>query len=105
MAAGKVVAWKGMNVMKTVEVSILGQRLKVRTDEGTEYIKDLAAFVDEKLGEVKKKTRAVSTHSLAMLAALNIADELFKARERQQQVKAEMKERVDKILKLVRSGL
>ncbi|RLB52358.1 MAG: hypothetical protein DRI34_14830 [Deltaproteobacteria bacterium] len=94
-----------MNVMKTVEVSILGQRLKVRTDEGTEYIKDLAAFVDEKLGEVKKKTRAVSTHSLAMLAALNIADELFKARERQQQVKAEMKERVDKILKLVRSGL
>ena len=91
--------------MKTVEVSILGQRLKVRTDEGTEYIKDLAAFVDEKLGEVKKKTRAVSTHSLAMLAALNIADELFKARERQQQVKAEMKERVDKILKLVRSGL
>jgi len=105
LAAGKVVAWKEMNVMKTVEVSILGQRLKVRTDEGTEYIKDLAAFVDEKLGEVKKKTRAVSTHSLAMLAALNIADELFKARERQQQVKAEMKERVDKILKLVRSGL
>lgn len=91
--------------MKTVEVSILGQRLKVRTDEGADYIKSLAAFVDEKLGEVKKKTRAVSTHSLAMLAALNIADELFKAREHRQQLKAEFKERVDKILKLVRSGL
>ncbi|RME25166.1 MAG: cell division protein ZapA [Deltaproteobacteria bacterium] len=90
--------------MKNVEVSILGQRLKIKTDEQPEYVRELARFVNDKMEEVKKKTRSVSTHSVAMLAALNIADELFKERKHHSRLKAELKERMAKVLKMVRQG-
>ena len=90
--------------MKNVEVSILGQRLRVRTDEQPEYIEELARFVNEKMEEVKRKTRSVSTHSLAMLAALNIADELFKEKKHNSRLKSELKERMAKVLKMVRQA-
>ena len=90
--------------MHTFEVNILGQRYKIRSDEGKEYVHDLARFVNEKIEEVQKTTKTVATHNLAILAALNIADALFKHKEEEAQKNKEVKERVRRILRLIRSG-
>jgi cell division protein ZapA len=90
--------------MKTFEVKILGQRYKVRSDDGEEYIQQLAKYLNEQLTEVQKGTRSVATHNVAILAALNIADNLFKLREEDTRLKKEVKERVRRILKLIQSG-
>jgi len=90
--------------MRTFDVKILGQRYKVRSDEGEEYINDLARYVNEQIGEVQKTTKTVATHNLAILAAMNIADNLFKAEEREHQIKKEVRERVRRILKLIRQN-
>lgn len=91
--------------MRTYEVKILGQRYKMRSDESEEYLNNLAEFVNEQITEVQKGTKTVATHNLAILAALNIADNLFKLREQENQTKKEVRERVRRILKLVRAGL
>ena len=90
--------------MRTFDVKILGQRYKVRSDEGEEYISDLAEYVNDQIGEVQKTTKTVATHNLAILAAMNIADNLFKAKEREDQIKKEVRERVRRILKLIRQN-
>ena len=90
--------------MKTFEVKILGQRYKVRSDDGEEYIQQLAEYLNEQLSEVQKGTRSVATHNLAILAALNIADNLFKLQDEDKRLKKEVKERVRRILKLIQSG-
>ncbi len=87
--------------MRTFDVKILGQRYKVRSDEGEEYINGLAEYVNNQIGEVQKTTKTVATHNLAILAAMNIADNLFKAKEREDQIKKEVRERVRRILKLI----
>jgi cell division protein ZapA len=90
--------------MRTIDVKILGQRYKVRSDEGEEYINDLARYVNDQIGEVQKTTKTVATHNLAILAAMNIADNLFKAEQRENQIKKEVRERVRRILKLIRQN-
>src|SRR5262249_2034341 len=61
----------------------------------------LAAFVNEKIAEVKTSTRTFSTHALAILAALNIADELFQAREQKDDLKKRVREKAQRIGELL----
>ena len=75
---------------RSVVVHVGGQRYVVRSDAEEAYIRRLAGYVDERLMELQGTTRAASAHSLAVLAALNITDELFQ--ERQQRV--ELKQRI-----------
>jgi cell division protein ZapA len=90
--------------MRTFDVKILGQRYKIRSDEGEEYINSLANYVNDQIGEVQKTTKTVATHNLAILTAMNIADNLFKANKRKDQIKKEVRERVRRILKLIRKN-
>lgn len=60
---------------KTVDVEIMGERFTVRSDGDENYVRKVAGYVDGKMQEVMKTTRPVAKSSVAMLAALNIADE------------------------------
>jgi cell division protein ZapA (FtsZ GTPase activity inhibitor) len=67
--------------MKSVAVSILNQKLTVRTDADEPYVKEVAGFVSGKIQEVMDRTKSASTLTAALLACLNIADELFRYKE------------------------
>lgn len=54
----------------------------VRSDADETYIRTLAGYVDDRLKEVQRSSKPVSSQSLAVLAALNIADELFQERQK-----------------------
>ena len=60
-----------------LEVEINGHRYPLRTDGDEEYVRSLAAYVDRKIREVSQSTPTVDSLKLAILAALNIADEYF----------------------------
>jgi cell division protein ZapA (FtsZ GTPase activity inhibitor) len=90
--------------MRTIEVKILGQRYKVRSDEGEDYIKSLAQFVNEQILQVQRSSQTVATHNVAILAALHIADDLFKVREENGLIKKEVRDRIRKLLKVIRSS-
>ncbi|MCG6964223.1 MAG: cell division protein ZapA [Acidobacteria bacterium] len=65
-------------------VEIFGQRLGLRADGDAEQLQELARFVDQRMREVADRTSSVDTVRIAILTALNIADELFKEREADQ---------------------
>ncbi len=63
-----------------VVVEIFGNQYKVRGDCDPEQIQEIARYVDGKMKEVASKTPVSSLASIAILAALNIAEELFRVR-------------------------
>ena len=67
--------------MKGVNVEIMGQNLTVASDSGEAWVKDLARNVDGMIKSIRAGTQAVSSVHLAILAALNFADELERLRK------------------------
>jgi cell division protein ZapA len=68
-----------MSESRVVHVEIHGQRYPIRSTLSQEYVAELAAYVDEKMHMAAKESPAGDTLKLAVLAALNIADEFFRA--------------------------
>ena len=63
-----------------VTVDILGQRYPIRSTLDTSYVTELATYVDRKMQTAAEKTNGDSVR-VAVLAALNIADEYFRYRK------------------------
>jgi len=66
---------------RVVSVEINGLRYPIRSHLDAAYIADLAAYVEQKMALAAKESPAGDTLKIAVLAALNIADECFRARE------------------------
>jgi cell division protein ZapA len=72
-----------MSEPRVVTVEIAGQRYPIRSSLDATYVAELAAYVDRKMRIAAEAAPASDTLGLAVLVALNIADELFRARQRQ----------------------
>ena len=70
-----------MSEPRVIHVDIQGQRYAIKSDLDPKYVGDIAAFVDEKMSRVGRELASADTTRLAVLAALNIADELYRARQ------------------------
>ena len=88
-----------------MKVEIYDQSYNVHAEGNEEYLRKLAAYVDGKMRDVAETTRMVDSLRVAVLAALNIADELFAARERQQTLDGPLRQRVEKCVALVEKAL
>jgi cell division protein ZapA len=89
-----------------MKIEIYDQTYNVNSaGQNEEQLKELAAYVDGKMREVAQATRMVDSVKVAVLAALNIADELFTARERQQEIDGPLRKRVEKCVALVEKAL
>ncbi len=92
---------EGMGRERLVEIKVFGQTYTVKTDAEEDYIQEVAKYVNEKIQEVLKKTKSVSTLNVAILTALNIADDLLREREKRialvREVETKSKDLVEKI--------
>jgi len=89
-----------------MKIEIYDQMYNVNSDgENEEHLRELAAYVDGKMREVAEATRMVDTVKVAVLAALNIADEMFAYRARQEQIQGPLRKRVEKCVALVEKAL
>lgn len=79
------------------DVSIFGSVYHVRGDKGPEYLQDLAELVDGRMREIADQVSTVDTAKIAILAALNIADELKQCRKQQEGERVEIEERVGRL--------
>jgi len=86
-----------------VTVSVANQRLSLKTEAKPKYVKELASFVDAKLKEAKRSGRTVTTQSIALLAAMNIADELYQLRDSHESLKRQVREKSRRILSALES--
>ncbi|HEY6806213.1 MAG TPA: cell division protein ZapA [Pyrinomonadaceae bacterium] len=95
----------------TIRVEIYNQTYNIRSDGDTEYIIQLAEFVDSRMREISSGTLTVDSLKVAILAALHIADELHRLKNMHEQAdsqlaarSSECAEMLDKLLK-VRSSV
>ena len=66
---------------KTIEVSILGRAYRVACEDNErEALMQAVAYLDAKMGEIKKTAKVSGTERIAVMAALNIAHELLTTR-------------------------
>jgi cell division protein ZapA len=86
-----------------VTVDIHGQPYAIRSSLDAAYVAELAAYVDEKMRRAMEDSPAGDTLRIAVLAAINIADECFRARDeaqRRQDSVASRAEALERVLDL-----
>lgn len=69
-----------MDKTRTV-VKICGKEYTMAGFESEEYIHRVAIYVDRKMSELKSQYVNLNTSTLAVLAALNVADDLLKLQD------------------------
>jgi cell division protein ZapA len=85
-------------VKRSVSVQIAGVRYSLKTDEDDRWVKSIAAFVDGKIREAQKHGRTVDTQSVAVLTAMQIAEELFTERRATRELRKSIRERSQSLL-------
>ena len=65
---------------RVIQIEVHGQRYPIRTTLDQSYVLELALYVDRKLSLAAEASPSSDTLGLAVLTALNLADELFRAR-------------------------
>jgi cell division protein ZapA len=85
-------------VKKQVTVTIAGQKFVLRSDADEETVKELAGYVDARIREIQRLTRTADTQSVATLAALQIAEELFGEREAQALLRKKIRDKSQALL-------
>jgi cell division protein ZapA len=66
---------------RVVHVEVHGQRYPIRTTLDARYVQDLAAYVERKMRAAAESSPGSDSVGLAVLTALNIADEFFRTRD------------------------
>lgn len=66
---------------KQFNVNIFGSEYTLVSDDNDQFIKRVAHYLDNKMREIDRSQNMKSTARLAILAALNITEELFQERE------------------------
>ena len=78
----------------STEVEIFGAVYHVRGGDDRGYLQGLADLVDRKMREVAEHVHTADTARIAILAALNLADELVRMEKRQEGERVEIREKV-----------
>ena len=80
---------------QSIRVMIYDQEYFMRGDLNQEYIQKLAQYLDTKMRSIAERTRTVDTLRVAMLAALNVADEYHQLKARYEEVTQHMGQKVE----------
>ena len=86
---------------RVVSVEIHGQQYPIRSQLDAAYVAELAAYVDEKMRLALTETPSGDTLKLAVLAAINIADEYFRARDEDERRQSTVADRAGALERMV----
>lgn len=97
-----------MTEFNVLKVNIYGKQYPIRGESDPEYIRRVARFVDAKMCEIDSEAKGLPALKVAILAALNITDELFKAQDGQApspSLRIEFEDRIHKWIDLLDAQL
>lgn len=89
---------------RDVEITIFNRKYVLRSEANEDRLREVARYVDSKMTEVSRSMTAAPT-SIAVLGALNIANELFDYRDRIEEKLAEMERRSAELLEMIDAQL
>ena len=89
----------------TVKVNIFGSEYPIKSEADPEYIKRVAKYVDRKMREISDKVDIRATAKVAILAALNITDELFREKDDKDKRLSEVEDRTAELAEWLEKAL
>jgi cell division protein ZapA len=89
----------------STRVQIFGQTYTIAGDLDEQYVRRLAAYVNEKMQAIAENTTTIDTQKAAVLAALSIADELHSLRTERGNREELLKEQAERCLTLVERAI
>jgi cell division protein ZapA len=87
---------------RSIKTKIFGTEYSLKAESGQENIIEAAAYVDQKMQEISARIPDLPDIRVAVLTAVNLADELLRLR---QKVPDDIKERAEALTKLLNSAL
>jgi cell division protein ZapA len=90
-----------MSESHRVEIDVLGQRYAIRSHAPPDHVRRLVAFVEGRVGEIRGDGPAQDAQKLLTLAALDIADELFRLQDERAQNDGDTSARVGALVRLL----
>ena len=85
----------------SVTVTIFGHEYTLKGEAEADYVQKIAQFVDRRMKEVAESSTIASSTKIAILAAINIADELFRERQKRHEALAMLDERTGHIASML----
>jgi len=86
---------------KQYRINILEQELSVLSDSGDEHVAKVVECVKDKMEEVKKTSGNVNSLNIAILAAMNIADEYLKLTGINETICSQLESRAENLISLI----
>lgn len=80
---------------RSIAVRILGAEYRIRSEAGEAAVRRVAALVEETMARIRDRTQTVDTLDLAVLAALNLANDLLATRDGAESAPADDVARID----------
>jgi cell division protein ZapA len=74
---------------RLIEVEVFGQTFTVNSEDDEEYVRQLASYVDQRMRQVGGSSKTAVPLRVAIMAAMSIADECYKASRRQAEIEEE----------------
>jgi cell division protein ZapA len=88
-----------------VRVSIFGNTYTIQGEAPAEYIDSLSRYLNAKMDEVASSMPSANTVQVAILAALNIADEYFQLKEIQSSVTSDIEKKTNLLISMLEDGI
>ena len=87
-------------------VQIMGHEYPIEANTGDDlYVNRLAQFVEERMKEIKDESKVVDSYKLAVMAAMNISDELFRLRDSKGSHSETFEGKADAMIKMLDDAL
>jgi len=86
---------------KPYTINVLGIELTVMSEDESEYVEKVAAYVEKKLKDAGSDANISDTSILSILAAMNVADELFKTEDRYKERIRYLEEKIEELIKMI----
>jgi len=86
---------------KRFDIRVIGQEFSVLSDKGDEYVSKIVQHINERAKEIGDASEDVTTSDIAILVALNIAEELFRVRGEKEDLRSRFEDEIGELISYI----
>lgn len=86
---------------KRFDIKVIGQEFSVLSDKGDEYVSKIVQYINERAREIGDASEDVTTSDIAILVALNIAEELFRVRGEKEELYSRFEGEIEELISYI----
>ncbi|MBU1077874.1 MAG: cell division protein ZapA [Spirochaetes bacterium] len=84
-----------------IRIEIFGSTYTLKTDASEEYVKKIAAYINNRLNEIAEKGQDLPTFKIAILGLIEIMDDLLKTREKLSKIEGEFGAKTSELIQKI----